>query len=183
MHDINFFSPYRVAKARTKDRVLIGAGVLVVIAIVAAAFFLLVNAQLNAVQKQIDEINVYLNSPDTKQKLTDVQNAKNEVTLLEQYLSAVSGARQDVAAKPNLDTSLLKLVEDRIPGTATLNSLLVENGILTLVCRSPVHTDAMDFLATLEKTGTFSKIEIASITMDPLGFDNFTLTCTLKGGA
>jgi Tfp pilus assembly protein PilN len=182
MRDINFFSPYRIAKTRTVDRTLIlGAGVLVVGLLVAGAI-LLVNGQLRTIQREIDTVNQFLESPATVQKLNEASTMKVEVTLLERYLVAVTGARQDVAAKSSIDTELFKRVESTIPAATTLVSFSMQENTLTLECKSPVSTDAMDFIHALAVTNTFQNVAILSITTDPDGFNFFTITCNAKGG-
>ena len=183
MHDINFFSPYRIAKARSVDRTLILVSGLVLLGLIAALCAWLVNAQLQSIQRDIDGINGFLSSPVTSQKIEEVHTAKNEVNLLEQYLGAVVGARQDIAAKHSIDPTVLQLVEKRIPAATTLVGLTVDADILTLECRSPVATDPMDFLHAMNASGSFSRVDIVSISTDQFGFNVFTLTCYLKGGA
>jgi hypothetical protein len=182
MRDINFFSPYRIAKTRTVDRTLIlGAGVLV-LALLVAGVVLLVNGQLRSIQRDIDTMNQFLDSPETVQKINEASTVKLEVTLLEKYLDAVAGARQDVSAKTSIDTTLFQLVESKIPAATTLLGFSIQENQLTLECRSPVSTDPMDFIHALNTASRLENVGIVSITTDPDGFNFFTITCDLKGG-
>jgi Tfp pilus assembly protein PilN len=183
MRDINFFSTYKVAKARSTDIALISILVVVVLAGAIFGGVTLVNAQFAAVQNEIDQNNAILTSKDIVDKLTVLQREKQQVDLLEQYLVELGAASSDISAAKIVGLSLLAVVEKTMPATTQLTGISISTDAVSLDCLSTVSTDPFDFLHALKSSDSFAEVLLASITFDLNGISSFSFECKLKGGA
>jgi Tfp pilus assembly protein PilN len=182
MRDINFFSTYKVAKARSTDIALVSILVVAVLAGAAFAGIYFVNQSFAAIQSQIDQTNAYLASPEIVDKVATLQKERQQAGLLEQYLLELSTASKDIDAAKVVGTSLLTTVEGKLPATTQLTGLSVSSETVSLDCLSPVSTDAMDFLHALKSADIFAEVTLSGVTFDANGVSAFTLSCKLKGG-
>ncbi len=183
MRDINFFSQYQTARAKTTDVALIA--LLVVLLIGAGIFFgiRLVNGRLDAIRAETKQYLDYLSSPDTKDQQAKLVRTKAQALLLEQYLKELDIAAADIETAKIVGVELLQSIESRIPAATRLIAISLTQGSVSLDCLSTVYTDPVDMFHALKSDPHFIDVQMAGITADEIGNYSFTFTCTLKGVA
>lgn len=179
MRDINFFSVYKVAKARTKDvTALVILGVLVLGGIVAGAVYL-TGQMFAGIEKQIADQQAFIDADSTKKLLDEVTLVKKETELAEAYEKALRTA-SDSSLRSNLVTNeLLAFLAARIPATTSVHTFTVSKRVVYLDCVSAIDTDPIDMMHALITSGRFDDVTVSSITSTGTEYA-FAFSCSLK---
>lgn len=181
MYDINFFSVYKKRKSKNNG--------FKTFAIIFLLVYVLANALMigayvlytSGVQANINEMEAYINSEETKTKIIEAARIKQEATLTKEYLTLLQSSSDKLSQIKFLNTALLDKVRSLTPATTFFTSALYNGNILNLSCQSSLITDPMDMYHAFLNDPTFANVTLSSISIDAVG-STFSITCQITGG-
>ena len=183
MHDMNFFAAYKNKQAKGSTfRVFI---------IVLLVVFLLLNGALfggglylfRQLQGEIDELQAYIDNPNTQDQIKQANLTRQQADLSGQYLDLVKNASEKLAQLDQVDPQLLDHLLSLTPQTTYYTFFEINGTQIMIECFAPVIDDPIDMYHAFQEDPVFSSVELAGITRSVEDDTvKFTLICRLAGG-
>jgi hypothetical protein len=181
MYDINFFSVYKKKKAKNngfKIFAIVFLGLFVLGNIIVIGAGLLVFSGLEA---SIKEKEAFINSAETKDKITEAARIKQEATLTNDYLALLKSSAAKLKQIDNLNTALLDKVRSLTPATTSFTVANYKENRINLECLSTLITDPMDMYHAFLGDPTFATVTLSGIDYSGSAVQ-FNISCQLAGG-
>ena len=181
MQDINFFSQYEVKPQKTRY------GLLAVVALVLVAVFLIAiiefttMGEVNTLKSQIEADNGYLNSPEVKARIEDVNKKTTELETLKAILLELQTMDVVVKIKGVLHVGLFDDINKCIPAPVYINNMAIGQDSIVFSGYADSYQSVAQLHHQLLKSPRFKTVNIPSIT-DNNGSFTFSLSAELNMG-
>jgi type IV pilus assembly protein PilM len=134
-------------------------------AAVVLGIVLFFNIQIDQYNKSMQEIDDWINSEETKHKITLVDEAEGRVTKLGSYNEQIALAYKNFKTKPAVTTAVIELINVNTEGTNTVvESLSFDRGLWSIHCLSTTSTGPSLFVQSLSEQDIFKDITYTSYT-------------------
>ncbi|MFZ5353578.1 MAG: PilN domain-containing protein [Bacillota bacterium] len=181
MKDFNFFSPYIEQKSTTnkKHSYFIIAGA--VIAAFALAFFAFNIYRISSMQKQLKQLEAYLNSEVTQKSLAEYKLTQEKVKVLKEYQSMVEDVNRRIDINDRINTELLGKLNENLPRNVFLEVISIQDDIVQLQGISKDRIAIAECVYKLKQNKVFKSVLIENINKVSEGGSSYTfnLVCEL----
>lgn len=181
MNDFNFFSSFEKSKKQQKQKTRRTYGAFLAVILIIALFYGVLEVRIHNYSKEIQKGEEFLNAPEVKDKLVEIQGKKEGTASLKTYITQVEQAKQKISITNRITSELLDIIEQTIPVNVSLKDLNIFEYRVDLVGSSPVVTSAAEITHNLEATGLFTRVHVYSInySVDTAAYD-FNIQCDLR---
>jgi len=178
MRDFNFFDSYIKVQARpNQNRVLIVILFALVVALLIFYQILLIN-KAKAIEGDITEVDAYINSASTIEKVATVDAKQLQADELQILYTNLSTVALSIEANDTLDDMLIEQVNAQLPEGAFLSELGVSNELITIKGYSLEYNNIAQFAYNLRNSG-LTNILIPNIT-ESNGSYLYTITANVR---
>lgn len=178
MRDFNFFDPYLKTQAKPNaNRIILVVLGALLLALMVYYQFMLMNKAKN-LQTDIEEIQMYIQSSETSNKLIMVEQKQKELERLQGIYANVSVATSQIEQADKLDDMLIEQINAQLPENAFLSELNINQSLITIRGYSMEYPTIAQFAYNLRESGGLSNILIPSINENNGSFE-FTINATV----
>lgn len=181
MNDFNFFSSFekekqqKKSKSRRANAIIVGLILLMVLFYGSFGVRILFNNFLTSQGEQ------FLNAPEVKTRLADIQAKKTATDNLRTYIVEVENAKKKIAFTNKVSSGFLNTIQSAIPATVVLTSLEIQEYQVSLSGNAPQMTMTAELAHNLEATGLFTRVHVNSISGDQTSATKeFSIICDVK---
>lgn len=181
MNDLNFFSVLKKQKQKNQSIRIIALAVLallVVVNLVAVGLGMIAFGRLN---DQISRNRAFINSADTKARVSEVQTLNKEATLAEDYLKLLKTVAGKISKTDRIKLELIDHVRSLAPDTTRFRRAEYDDIYINLECYSTVMTDPMSIYHRLSEDPRFAFVSMKEIGIAEDGVVTFAIQLLQKG--
>lgn len=180
MKDFNFFSSFDKERMQQKSKTRRDKSIIIGVILVFVLFYGSFGARIFYNVMRTNSGEAFLNSPEVKAKLVEIEDKKTATENLKTYIAGVNNAKQKIALGNRVSSVFLDTVQKAIPTSVVIRSLEIEDYQLKLSGNAPLTLTA-ELVHNLEQTGLFSRVHVESINSDTnTGNMQFEVVCDVK---
>lgn len=163
MKDFNFFDPYiKVEGKSSNNRVVLIILFALLLALMTFYQLMLIN-KAKTLEADIAEIDTYLNSPSTTQKVSVVEAKQAELDTLRIVYTDLMVISDTIEVNDTLDDMLIEQINAQLPEGAFMSDLSSTNQVVTIKGYSLEYKNIAQFAYNLRESGLYN-IMIPTIT-------------------
>lgn len=183
MNDLNFFSEYilKTRNAYRKTAVVYAIAALVLLFVIGS--YVATQLKVNAIEAEIAAMNEYLNDPETKGQLKEIEELKSKIKILSEYGTQLKACQDSVNKADVIKSTLLEKFNTALPKQMAMDSLTYTQNNITLKGTADDEIPVAELSYNLYGLGIFTEVHVSKISGDAQGADRyeFEATCALKG--
>lgn len=178
--EFNFFSKRGKKRVQMRGRLTLLAVIVVLLIFSIAAFTVIGNSILANKQKQVDELQAYVDSDSVKQKLEVVNQKEAQLALLEEYRKAAVETELNVKFSHAGGTAVLNMLTSLLPENVQVENLSISGGNISMTCRADRVERVAEIWYQLDQQALFTSPYIGSVTTDETGIITFPVSFGLN---
>jgi type IV pilus assembly protein PilN len=181
MNDFNFFSTFEKQKLAQKKKIRRSYGAILGVILVVVLFYGIMGARMLYCSYAINKGEAFLNAPENKAKLTDIQAKKAATENLITYTAQVNQAKQKITLATKVSSEFLNTIQKTIPAAVSLKSLEIKDYQVILQGTVPASATVAELAHNLEATELFSRVQVQFIQSgtETAAYE-FSVLCELK---
>lgn len=178
MRDFNFFDPYIKVQAKPKSRIFIMVILLALVFALVLFYQMLLINKANDLEDDIGEIDQYLTSSDTQNKLIEVDNKQAEFDTLQMAYTNLVAVTMEIEMTSSIDDMLFEQINAQLPSGTFLTDISNTAQVLTIKGYSMEYSNIAQFAFNLHNNGNLDNVLIPNITENN-GSYMFTITASV----
>lgn len=178
MRDFNFFDPYLKVQTKSKSNAWIFIIVIVLILVLIAYYQFMMILKANDIKAEIEEIDDYINSKSTKDKIAEVESKEAMELQLQSIFADISNATLMIESSRSMDDMLIEQINAQLPEGTFLSSLNMNSQVLTIEGYALEYDQIAQFAYNLRNSGGLEDLLIPRITENN-GSYNFSITVAM----
>lgn len=175
MRDFNFFDPYIKVQTKSKSNAWIFILIIVLIFVLIAYYQFILILKANDIKKDIDEIDDFLTSKKTLEKVAVVESKENMEIELQSIFADVVNASLLIESTRTIDDMLIEQINAQLPEGTFLSSMNMSSQMLTIEGYALEYDQVAQFAYNLRNSGGLENLLIPRITENN-GSYNFSIT-------
>lgn len=181
MNDFNFFLSFdkKILDRKKRNRRTYGfiAGAILLVVL----FYGILGLRMFYYYFITQKGETFLNDPQNKLKITELQAKKEAAAGLQKYSAEVEKIKQKIVLTNKVSSPFLDKIQKAFPATVILEFLDIREYQLNLGGTAPSQTAIAELTHNLDETGLFTRVHVYSISAnkDSAGF-RFSILCDLK---
>lgn len=181
MRDLNFFSQSINAVRSTKRKTAVLLGVIIGIILLFGGIYGATALTVMGLQRDIKQNQDYLTSPEVIEGKKVLADKRNQLELLKQYDTAVTGILTNMDNSDKVRSELIETMNGTLPdGVEVLNLNLSQKSVV-INAKSTSRPKIAELEHNLLETGLFDKVHIGTIDGEDGNFSySFSANCQLK---
>ncbi|MBN1059893.1 PilN domain-containing protein [Clostridium botulinum] len=182
MKDINFFSHYQGKDQEKKNAMIYIYGAIGVVGALIIITLIVNTTRILLLNRSISNYNEKLNTPEIKQKYSEVEKINNEIDILTKYDSALNDVLGKVNSRNNVSDLVLTSINSTIPSQISFKTLQINNDVLIIQGISSSRDAVGEFQHNLKELSIINDAFVNSIDIDGAleGNYSFDIKCILK---
>lgn len=174
MYEYNFFDPYLPVPQKTNYVKILGIVLFVCFAAAMAFYHWTLMLNIKTLEPEINSLEMYINSPKTKQKLDELDIKQKRVEETNLFVQELSELQMQVSVEYSVNSNIFDVLNDQMTNDLFLTELSVSQGTLNLQGFASSRELVAQYTYNLRMTGAFLSLEIPYVISLPEGV-NFTL--------
>ena len=181
MRDFNFFEPYINLQTKPKKNIILFVilGALLLAALVYYQYLLY--AQQNALKGDIAEIQAFINSPNTINKIGEIEQKQARFDELVAVKNDLLVFSDEVTLSDKIDDMLVEQINAQMPSNLFLREMSMNSNTITINGYSQEFASIAQFAYNLRDSNKFSDVLIPTIVENNGNYD-YTLTVVMNAG-
>jgi type IV pilus assembly protein PilN len=181
MNDINFFATFAKERAQLKKKTKRTRNITLGIILVVILFYGFMGLRLLYMYISINNGEKFLNSPDIKPRIEQIEAQKLATLSMAKYNSELEKAGKKILLTDRVSTELLDKIQNAMPAAASLRLFDMDEYQLVLEGNVPVWTTTAELTHNLEASGLFRRVHVGTVTKNKDADSYyFSLLCDLK---
>lgn len=181
MSDLNFFSQQLNTVRMTNRKTIILLTVIAGIIILISGIYAVTEIAVIGLKTDIKRNQDYLNSPEVANGKKELRDKKNQLDVLKQYDTAVSGLLANIDDSDKVRSKLIETIDITLPSGVEINNLTINQQNVSMTATAPGRLEIAEMEHNLLETGLFEKVHVDVVTS---GTDkkiySFNVKCLLK---
>lgn len=180
MRDFNYFDPYIKVQAKPKSKIILFA-LLGALALALIVFYqITLIQQAKALESDIAEVDAFINSKSTLDKIAAVSDKQNQEAALTMAHTDLLTLTQTISSTDKVDEMLVDEINAQIPAGLFVSEMNLNYETLSMKGYATDHETIAQFAFNLRNSGSFSQVNIPSVVQDNGNFV-FAINATLHG--
>jgi type IV pilus assembly protein PilN len=178
MKDFNFFGPYISTPKKTRSK---GIFVVVLLALVFAAIIFYqytLYQEVNALEKDIDELQSYIDDPKVNEDLSRVQEKEMKGDSLQEAFNQLEALELQLLQTDILSDEIMADIDSQLPQGVFLSSINLNGTNLSLAGFSENYDDIAQFAHNLREVQSVQTVFVPQIQKNETYY-GFTILSTL----
>lgn len=163
MRDFNFFDPYLKIQTKPKSNLVLFIILGVIVIALVATYQIILISKTNELEADIEDIDDYLNSSKTLQKVADVENKQIILEGLQATLTSLVNVTAEIESSDLLDDMLFEQVNAQLPENSFLSEVSMLGSTMTVKGYSTEYANIAQFAFNLNQSGGLDNILIPNI--------------------
>jgi type IV pilus assembly protein PilN len=181
MKDFNFFSPYLEKKKAHTSKILYGIIIVSLFVALLSGFYYWVHNKTSRLKEEIANIENYLASKETINKIREIKDLETKVQIMTQYAEAIERINEEINIIDVISNDLLENISYCLPKDVYFDALSIDTTFLQIQGTAANRTSIAEFEHNLKELNIFSSVHVLNISSGAEE-DNyvFTLKCSMK---
>ncbi|AWK49726.1 fimbrial protein [Clostridium beijerinckii] len=188
MKDINFFKPY-LGKSKEKINFKIYMyGTIAIVALLIISTLITNTVRIFMLDNSIKDYKNKLGADEIQEKLKEAETVNNEINLLKQYDTSLTGIAVSIKERDNVSYTLLKDITSTLPSQVSFKNIDIVENTISIKGVSSDRTSIAELKHNLSELPLMESVYVNSIdnknTVDSKNTSNgeysFDIKCVLK---
>lgn len=182
MLDYNFFSGYIAAGREMRRKTLVVVSIFTVLVAIIGGGYLFTEWMVYSLQRDIQPMQAFLNSAETRQKIQEVEKKKKKFEVMNKYYNAVNRISSNIDRSDRVKSSLLEKVTETLPADTTFKTLSLTPESILIQGTVSNRVAVAEFSHNLAALGIFMDVYVKDIKQDSKDGNicTFDIECMLK---
>jgi Tfp pilus assembly protein PilN len=182
LSELNFFSTYNRESKTSRDRLIIITIIFLAFLTFTAGAYLVSQLFAEAIRKDVNSMQVFLNSTETREKLNQVELEKMRLELMNKYFNTVAFIQSGIDRRDFIKSSLLNTINTTLPADMVLKTISIAQDSIQLQGTAPGWVSVAELEHNLNALGIFLEVHVTDIQSDAVkvGKCTFNAQCRLK---
>lgn len=163
MKDFNFFSIYSQKSAGKQLKLLLYAGLLLVLAFLVAGSWYLLDSHNRQIQDDVAEIDAYLASSTVRANYNRLSELRSDLNLLSSYEAALDIVNSNVELGHTFSSATLERISAVLPPESVIDNFSCTLGTLSMSIKLPDMLTAAKLIAGLDTLDFVSDAHLLSV--------------------
>jgi type IV pilus assembly protein PilM len=183
--DINLLSDLiEVKRNRLKKiaGITLAAGAIVTF---GALYFIGTNYRINSLENEIENANNILENEVYRQKLTELEQLKTRISILEEYKNNIFLLNKGIMRSDFVNVEILNAIADNVPIDTEMSNLNISNNNIVFNATSRTRTSIAQLEKNLKELYFISDVHIPGIVKNSEGeviTYSYSVSCVVDGG-
>ncbi|MBG0764848.1 MAG: pilus assembly protein PilM [Tissierellales bacterium] len=183
--DINLLSDLIEVKRNRLKKVAgitLAAGAIVTF---GALYFIGTNYRINSLENEIENANNILENEVYRQKLTELEQLKTRISILEEYKNNIFLLNKGIMRSDFVNVEILNAIADNVPIDTEMSNLNISNNNIVFNATSRTRTSIAQLEKNLKELYFISDIHIPGIVKNSEGeviTYSYSVSCVVDGG-
>ncbi len=184
--DMNLYDSYRneqKAQASHTSPVRLYLAIFIFTALILSAFGVKLFVDNLSLKNKIEAINEYINDPNIKQKVAEINDIQKKLVALDDINARVEKLNEVFADMPRYDSKVLDILYYERPNDIYYTQLSYEENTVYIEFAALRASSASNYALNLQHTDQFADVSYEEYAYDPqYGVYRGVIMCMLKGG-
>jgi Tfp pilus assembly protein PilN len=183
--DINLLSDLIEVKRNRLKKVAgitLAAGAIVTF---GALYFIGTNYRINSLENEIENANNILENEVYRQKLTELEQLKTRISILEEYKNNIFLLNKGIMRSDFVNVEILNAIADNVPIDTEMSNLNISNNNIVFNATSRTRTSIAQLEKNLKELYFISDVHIPGIVKNSEGeviTYSYSVSCVVDGG-
>lgn len=182
MKDLNFFEPYQKNKKKDINTNKYVYSVAALVGVIIIASFGINTIKLLILEKQTQNINKKLNTPEIQAELKEADNINSQIDVLNKYNNSLTNISKSVSERNNVSDEILNDLNNNAPNSIAFKNIDVDNNVIKIRGTASDWVSVAQYVHNLGELPRMQDVTVNSIDQSGavVGQYSFDMKCVLK---